>query len=64
MQQWQLVFLIGAAMLLGCGIVYVLFADANLQSWNSPQTSSGAADKEMQPLQTEHIDDKEQLKEK
>lgn len=38
-------------MLIGCGFVYVIFADANLQSWNSIH------DKEMQPLKKKNNDE-------
>ncbi|XP_058459234.1 sialin [Malaya genurostris] len=34
-QQWQYVFLISASMLIAGGIMYILFADSTLQSWNS-----------------------------
>lgn len=55
-------FFIGAAMLIGCGIVYVLFADADLQCWNTPKQSN-AGDKEMQPLKKKSDDEKARLNE-
>ncbi|XP_026474371.1 sialin-like [Ctenocephalides felis] len=35
-EQWQKVFLLATAMLVVCGLLYLVFADSNLQSWNSP----------------------------
>lgn len=37
--QWQKVFLLATAMLVVCGVLYLVFADSNLQSWNSPDKS-------------------------
>ncbi|XP_021707463.1 sialin [Aedes aegypti] len=34
-KQWEYVFLITAGMLIVCGILYTLFADATLQPWNT-----------------------------
>lgn len=36
--QWHLVFLITSIVLIVCGIVYVLFADSSLQTWNQVPT--------------------------
>ena len=33
-EQWKLVFIITAAMLIFCGTIFVLFSDSTLQSWN------------------------------
>lgn len=57
-QQWQYVFLIAGAVLIACGIVYVLFLDSTQQSWNSStaaKSKNGAEEKEKP--------EKEQLKE-
>lgn len=43
-QQWQYVFLITAAMLIACGLIYLLFTVAELQPWNSPMASNNAAE--------------------
>lgn len=42
-------FLISSGMLLASGILYVLFSESNLQSWNSPRKSEDK-EREMQPL--------------
>lgn len=34
-ESWKIVFLITAVTLIFCGIVYVLFADNEMQEWNS-----------------------------
>lgn len=50
-ESWKYVFLITSGMLIGSGILYVLFSDSTLQSWNSPQTNNNnILDKEMQLL--------------
>lgn len=46
---WKYVFLISSGMLLASGILYVLFSESNLQSWNSPKKSEDK-EREMQPL--------------
>uniref|UniRef100_A0A1I8NQV3 Major facilitator superfamily (MFS) profile domain-containing protein n=1 Tax=Stomoxys calcitrans TaxID=35570 RepID=A0A1I8NQV3_STOCA len=56
-ESWKHVFLICAAMLIGSGILYVLFADSTLQKWND--YSSLRDDKELVHLNKE----KEVLKE-
>lgn len=45
---WQHIYEITAAMLIFCGLIYVLFNDASLQSWNNPQKA--IEEKELQPL--------------
>jgi len=37
-------------MLIGSGVLYVLFAESNLQKWNNPHEAIGS-DKELQKLQ-------------
>ncbi|XP_054267712.1 vesicular glutamate transporter 2-like [Macrosteles quadrilineatus] len=44
LERWKLVFLITSGMLISSGIVYVLFASSELQSWNSE--ASEAEEKE------------------
>ncbi|KAK3919329.1 Vesicular glutamate transporter 2.2 [Frankliniella fusca] len=46
-EQWQKVFGMTAAQLIVCGVLYCLFAQSELQPWNSPGTSaaSGTDDK-------------------
>ncbi|KAM7358545.1 sialin-like [Cochliomyia hominivorax] len=34
-EAWTYVFLICAAMLIGCGVLYVIFADSRVQKWNN-----------------------------
>ncbi|XP_055840179.1 sialin [Episyrphus balteatus] len=36
-ESWKYVFLITAGMLIGCGLLYVLFGSSTLQIWNTPQ---------------------------
>uniref|UniRef100_W8BYB1 Vesicular glutamate transporter 2 n=1 Tax=Ceratitis capitata TaxID=7213 RepID=W8BYB1_CERCA len=36
-EAWRNVFLLCAGMLIGSGVLYVLFADSTLQDWNSPK---------------------------
>lgn len=44
-------FLICAAVLLASGVIYVLFADSTLQSWNQPKVSGRVTgEKEMSIL--------------
>lgn len=43
MEQWQKVFIITAAQLIVCGVLYTLFAQSELQPWNSPEGEAGAA---------------------
>ncbi|TMW49372.1 hypothetical protein DOY81_005516 [Sarcophaga bullata] len=50
-ESWKNVFLISAAMLIGCGILYVCFADSALQEWNGHSTRT--IDKELQLLNQE-----------
>lgn len=47
-EQWKWVFLISAAMLGVCGLIYVLFSKAELQPWNTPQPEN--ADDEAEQL--------------
>ncbi|XP_058829359.1 sialin [Topomyia yanbarensis] len=49
-QQWQYVFLICAGMLIVCGILYILFADSTLQSWNSLDQTDAIDIREMESL--------------
>ncbi|XP_061389143.1 sialin-like [Musca vetustissima] len=47
-ESWKYVFLICAAMLIGSGVLYVLFAESTLQKWND--YNSRADDKELMQL--------------
>ncbi|XP_005176869.1 sialin [Musca domestica] len=47
-ESWKYVFLICAAMLIGSGVLYVLFAESTLQKWND--YSSRVDDKELMQL--------------
>lgn len=40
-QQWQKIFFMAAGFGIVPGVVYTLFANANVQSWNSPKTDAG-----------------------
>lgn len=46
---WRWIFLICAAMLLGCGVLYMAFNDTSIQPWNK-SSDEDRDDKEMQPL--------------
>ena len=46
---WQLIFKISAAMLLGCGTIYIWLNDTAVQKWNkTPNTGNDS--REMKPL--------------
>lgn len=46
---WRWIFLICAAMLLGCGALYIAFNDTSIQPWNK-SSDENKDDKELQPL--------------
>ncbi|XP_055382266.1 sialin [Condylostylus longicornis] len=47
---WKYVFLITSGMLIGSGILYDLFCDSTLQSWNNPSSNVILSNKELQIL--------------
>lgn len=55
-QQWKYAFLIGAAWLIGCGIVYVLFTNSNLQHWNTSKSQAHQSGKELEVLKPKEND--------
>lgn len=52
-KQWEYVFLIAAAMLIVSGILYMLFADSTLQSWNSMEDTDALDGKELVNLKVD-----------
>lgn len=56
-EAWKHIFQICAAMLIVLGVIYILFNDASLQSWNNPKGKK--ANKEMMPLKTGDKDEGE-----
>lgn len=50
-EAWQQIFGIAAAMLIICGLIYVLFFDASIEPWNNTTTKSS---KELEPLTKKH----------
>ncbi|XP_065360993.1 sialin-like [Calliphora vicina] len=46
-EAWTNVFLISAIMLIGCGVLYVLFADSSLQKWNDYSKYNAVKDMEL-----------------
>ncbi|XP_054740258.1 sialin [Anastrepha obliqua] len=49
-EAWKNVFLLCAGMLIGCGVLYVLFSDSTLQEWNSPKRVLVVDPKELELL--------------
>lgn len=49
---WRWIFLICAAMLLGCGVLYIACNDTSIQPWNK-SSDENKDDKELQPLKGE-----------
>ncbi|XP_034245909.1 sialin [Thrips palmi] len=70
-EQWQKVFGITAAQVIVCGVAYTLFAQSELQPWNSPEADDDAkrpsvpvilvtgSEHELQPLNQKKDKDKE-----
>lgn len=56
-QQWKYVYLITAGMLLGCGIIYLIFSTSNLQDWNTPNKMN-ENEKELEHLSCKKNDEK------
>lgn len=48
-------FLISAGMLLFSGIIYVLFADSRLQSWNNSNYNQNATETELESLKPKEV---------
>ncbi|EDW01400.1 sialin [Drosophila grimshawi] len=61
MEAWNHVFMLSAAMLIGSGILYVLFSESTLQPWNSGSHDAGLKElqtiEEKLPLQVNAEDD-------
>jgi len=47
-EPWKYVFLICATMQITCGIIYILFSDSTLQSWNKPIEEEQKAEDSME----------------
>lgn len=65
--QWQKVFWIATAMLMFCGIIYLIFAKSEVQPWNDPENMKKKKDKkedaekcvaELEPLKTVENEEK------
>lgn len=37
--EWKQIFLVGAAMYIGCAIVFIIFGSGQIQHWNEPKKS-------------------------
>lgn len=48
-------FLITSGMLLSSGVIYLMFADSELQSWNNPTDDGTKEEKEVLPVEREMI---------
>ncbi|XP_075163502.1 sialin-like [Haematobia irritans] len=55
-EAWTNVFLVAAAVLLGCGALYICFADSTLQKWNDRPTSSEDDETKHHPLMIQDSD--------
>ncbi|XP_058117294.1 sialin [Anopheles ziemanni] len=49
-EQWRIIFLISSAMLIVCGLLYMVFADSTLQPWNSYDDTADADFDELEGL--------------
>lgn len=73
MEQWQKVFGITAAQVIVCGVLYTLFAQSELQPWNSsdaavdnrpslPVIVVSSSEHELRPLnEKRHRDEKKEI---
>lgn len=52
---WRNIFLICAAKLFICGVVYIWFNDTSIQTWNNPEVQD---DNELQPMKDEKVEEK------
>ncbi|XP_969878.2 sialin [Tribolium castaneum] len=59
-KQWQKVFLVSTGMLISSGVLYVLFATSNLQTWNSPDIKQTKNESEL--ISIKKIEEKEEEK--
>lgn len=62
-QAWQHIFEICAALLIICGVIYVIFNDASLQEWNKSYEDD-VDGKELKPLKKKDLDSDNQKQEK